>query len=161
MVNNHKVDVMFQIVGREIPVDHGYALFSAINRLIPELHESEAFGVHPIMGRYIGEGLLGLSRKARLGIRTDISSVPTILPLAGKALEIDSCIIRVGVPSIFPVNPSPSVWSKVVNIKGFMEPDPFKDAVMRQLESIGVTGAVEIGRRVPFRIKDKKLSALG
>ncbi len=33
------VDLAFRLTGSKIPVDHGYALYSAISRLLPESHE--------------------------------------------------------------------------------------------------------------------------
>jgi CRISPR-associated endonuclease/helicase Cas3 len=32
------VDLAFRLTGRKVPVDHGYALYSAMSRLLPELH---------------------------------------------------------------------------------------------------------------------------
>lgn len=47
-----KVDLIFPVHGRTILVDHGYALFSAISRLLESpdnqwLHESDNVGIHP------------------------------------------------------------------------------------------------------------------
>ena len=32
------VDLAFRLTGSKVPVDHGYALYSAISRLLPEIH---------------------------------------------------------------------------------------------------------------------------
>jgi hypothetical protein len=32
------VDLAFRLTASKVPVDHGYALYSAISRLLPELH---------------------------------------------------------------------------------------------------------------------------
>jgi CRISPR-associated protein Cas6 len=48
------VDLAFRMTGTKVPVDHGYALYSAISRLLPEIHEEKNIGVHPIRGRYSG-----------------------------------------------------------------------------------------------------------
>lgn len=34
------VDLAFRVMGTTLPVDHGYALYSAINRLVPALHDA-------------------------------------------------------------------------------------------------------------------------
>lgn len=33
------VDLAFRLTGSKFPVDHGYALYSAISRLLREIHE--------------------------------------------------------------------------------------------------------------------------
>ena len=44
------VDLAFGLTGSKVPVDHGYALYSAISRLLPEIHGAKNVGVHPIKG---------------------------------------------------------------------------------------------------------------
>jgi hypothetical protein len=58
------VDLAFRLVGTKLPVDHEYALYSAINRLIPELHDAKNIEVHPVRGRYSGDGNLLLTPPA-------------------------------------------------------------------------------------------------
>jgi hypothetical protein len=48
-------------------VDHGYALYSAISRVVPEIHEAKTIGVHPTRGAYSGNGELILRDSLRLG----------------------------------------------------------------------------------------------
>jgi len=49
------VDLAFRTTGARIPVDHGYALYSAISRILPWIHADRTIGIHPLRGRYIGE----------------------------------------------------------------------------------------------------------
>ena len=35
------VDLAFRMTGTKVPVDHGYALYSAISRLLPEIHRKK------------------------------------------------------------------------------------------------------------------------
>jgi len=44
------VDLAFRLTGSNVLVDHGYALYSAISRLLPEIHEAKNIGVHPTRG---------------------------------------------------------------------------------------------------------------
>jgi len=44
------VDLAFRLTGSKVPVDHGYALYSAISRLLSEIHGATNIGVHPIRG---------------------------------------------------------------------------------------------------------------
>ncbi len=50
------IDLSFVLVGATIPLDHGYALFSALCRIVPELHGDRGVGVHPIRGRQSAPG---------------------------------------------------------------------------------------------------------
>ena len=39
------VDLAFRLTGSKVPVDHGYALYSAISRVVPEIHEAKSIGL--------------------------------------------------------------------------------------------------------------------
>lgn len=135
-----KVDVSFRVTGSEIPADHGYHLLSAIARVVPKLHGDDEVGVHPIGGRLIGNRRLALTDRSRVTIRLDSERIGQILPLAGQPLEIDGCRIRVGVPQTRALVPAARLYSRLVVIKGFLEPEPFLEAVRRQLESLEIRG---------------------
>jgi CRISPR-associated endonuclease/helicase Cas3 len=42
------IDLAFRLTSNKVPVDHGYALYSAISRLLPEIHGAKNISVHPI-----------------------------------------------------------------------------------------------------------------
>jgi CRISPR-associated protein Cas6 len=73
------VDLSFGLRGSEIPVDHGYALFSAISRLLPFLHGDEKVGIHPISGLLIGHRLLRITEKSRLVFRIDSEQIRDVI----------------------------------------------------------------------------------
>ncbi len=151
------VDLAFRLTGGKVPVDHGYALYSAISRLLPEIHGAKNIGVHPIRGTYSGNGELMLRDSSRLVIRLESERIGEFLKLAGKRLDIDSHNFRVGVPEVRILRPRASLYSRLVTIKGFMEPPAFLDAVKRQLEKIGVKAEIQVGERRTFRVKDKQV----
>src|ERR1700682_4012802 len=45
------VDLSFGLTGGPVRVDHGYPLFSAISRVLPQLHADGHVGVHPLHGK--------------------------------------------------------------------------------------------------------------
>jgi len=151
------VDLAFRLTGSKVPVDHGYALYSAISWLVPEIHEAKDIGVHPIRGTYSGNGELMLRDLSRLVVRMESEQIGQFLKLAGKKLEIDSYSFRVGVPEVRLLIPRPALYSRLVTIKGFMEPKEFLEAAKRQLEKIEVQAELQIGERRTFRIKDKQV----
>lgn len=61
-----KVDLCFQILGKQIPVDHGFALYGAISRMLPFFHEDQTVGLKLIRGRYISDGMLDISPYSEL-----------------------------------------------------------------------------------------------
>jgi len=111
------VDVQFRITGKLIPFDHGYHLFSAVSEVIPELHNYEEAGLHPISGRLIGNRSLAITEKSSLTIRLPSEQIPLILPLAGKTLQLDGYSVLVGVPQTRVLTPSARLYSRLVVIK--------------------------------------------
>jgi CRISPR-associated protein Cas6 len=134
------VDVQFKLVGNQIPADHGYHLFSAVSHLIPELHGDEDVGLLPISGRLTGHRSLALTEGSRLSIRLPSERISQVLPLAGKGLSVAGCPITVGVPTTRALVPAARLYSRLVIIKGYMDPEPFLGAVRRQLAAMAVRG---------------------
>lgn len=151
------VDLAFKLMGTKIPVDHGYALFSAINRLAPEMHDATDIGLHPIRGQFDGNGCLMLSPVSRLVIRVPDDRIHEFLKLAGKALDVDGHRFRIGVPEVRALRPTVALVARLVTIKGFMEAEEFIEAAQRQLETMGVTAVLQLGERRTFRVKDKQV----
>ena len=92
------VDVCF-ITGSSVSLDHGYALYSALSRVLPALHENKLLGVHPPTGLRAGN-VLKLSRGSRLRLRLPASRIAEVLPVAGKRLDLVGHTLQVGVPEI-------------------------------------------------------------
>ncbi len=151
------IDLAFIIMGSRVPVDHGYALFAAVNRLVPELHDAQDIGLHPIRGQFDGNGCLVVSPTSRLIVRVPADRIHELLKLSGKTLDVDGHRFRVGVPEVRTLRPAAALFARLVTIKGFLETEAFINAAKRQLETIGVTAALQLGERRTFRIKDKQV----
>ncbi|MBN2380512.1 type I-MYXAN CRISPR-associated protein Cas6/Cmx6 [candidate division WOR-3 bacterium] len=134
------VDVSFKLQGSSIPVDHGYQLYSSVSKYIPALHGDEDIGLHPISGQLTGNRLLSLTERSTLTFRIPSDRINQILLLAGKELKIGKYNLRVGVPQTHALTPSVRLYSRFVVIKGFMEPEPFLEAVRRQLNDLCIKG---------------------
>jgi CRISPR-associated protein Cas6 len=141
------VNVSFALSGKQLPADHGYLLYSAISRGFPALHGVEWLGIELISGFPAGEGLIALpDRGATLRLRIPADHYRDVLPLSGKRLDIGDHQIRLGLPAARPLEPAPSLYTRVVTIKKFTEPEPFLEAVNRQLDALDVKGGVELPR---------------
>ena len=60
------IDLAFEISGTTIPLDYGYGLFSALCRVVPQLHGDRRVGVHPIRGIRLQPRRLTLVPQSRL-----------------------------------------------------------------------------------------------
>lgn len=165
------LDLSFAVVGKDIPLDHGYLLYSALSHILPGLHRDRDAAVHPIRGDATGDGTLRIAGRSRLCIRTGAERIADILALSGKTLFLGRHPLRIGVPQVLSLTPATNVAARMVTIRGFIEPADFLAAARRQLDALGISpGAVpEIptsgdGQAKPgqpirriLRIKDKTI----
>lgn len=166
------IDLLFALEGPTLPIDHGYDLYSALSRLVPVLHGDVPWRVAPIRGSAAVNGVLKLDRRySRLRVRLPAEDIPEILALAGKTLEIGAHRVRLGIPQVSALIPTPSLVARLVTIKvskfkRIPEPAEFLAAARRQLDTLAVAGEagiplVEAGphtgkpRRRVLRVKEK------
>ncbi|MGH9937973.1 MAG: type I-MYXAN CRISPR-associated protein Cas6/Cmx6, partial [Blastocatellia bacterium] len=112
------VELQFPFTGTTLPSDHGYGLYGAISRIVPEAHSADWLAIETIPGAARGDGVTQLDQQASLKIRIPQDRVPLILKLAGKRLEVDGHAIRLGAPRIFLLKPWPQLYARIVTIKG-------------------------------------------
>lgn len=146
------IDIRWFVNGPgRIPIHHQYPLFSAVSRVVPAVHRSREFGLHPIRGARMSPGHLELIPQSALTIRTPVYNIPGLLVLSGKKLDLAGCPIRLGVPLVIGLSPCRSLVSPLVTIKGYMETQEFSAALRRQLDELGVSRSViaeVVARRV-------------
>jgi len=139
------VTVHFPVQGRQLPADHGYALYSAITRQLPALHAAPWLGIELLSGIPWRQGIIVLpTRGASLRLRIPADHYGHVLPLAGKRLDIAGHLIRLGIPSARPLIPAASLYARAVTIKKFTEAEPFLEAARRQLDAMGITATLEL-----------------
>ncbi|HUY34388.1 MAG TPA: type I-MYXAN CRISPR-associated protein Cas6/Cmx6 [Pirellulales bacterium] len=164
------VELQFPVIGAAIPADHGYALYGALAHHLATLHaDGNGLAIAPINGQYSGNNQFALNvRSSRLRFRLPDDRIASLLPLAGKALDVAGHKLRLGVPTVQALTPAPSLVARLVTIKGFKEPSPFLEAARRQLDALEIRGEIGIPRiaagphageprRRILRIKDKKV----
>ncbi|MCG8419801.1 MAG: type I-MYXAN CRISPR-associated protein Cas6/Cmx6 [Proteobacteria bacterium] len=154
------VDAAFSLRGQTIPMDHGYALFAALSRHLPELHRHEDWLVHPVLGQGHRDGILTLFDRSRVRLRLPSQELGQLLPLVQKTLDIAGHACTLGFPKIYPLRPAPYLQSRLVIIKGCTDsPAQFADAVRRQIARLPGLGQdperieLQIGPRRILRIK--------
>ena len=149
MVN---VELHFPFTGTTLTTDHGYPLFGAISRIIPEVHAADWLAVSTLKGAARGDGILQLDTASTLKVRLPQDRVPLLLKLAGKRLDLNGHAIRLTAPQIHLLKPSPLLYARVVTIKGYTEPEPFLEAVRRKLDEMSVTGEPVVGPRRVLKV---------
>ena len=161
--DNHVVDLFFHIQGKEVPVDHGYTLYSAISRILESgdenkwLHNADNVGLLPIRGHYAGQGKLMLDQHARFGLRLPVNLIPKVLRLAGKRLDVNGEALRVGVSTTSALIPAPVLYAHIVTTKNGEDETRFDAEIQRQLDALGIKGKPTRGPRRIVTIKDKKV----
>lgn len=160
------VDLVFRIMGKTIPADHGYSLYSAISHLIPSIHERKDILIKTLPGVLDGVGRLALPPRIRLRIRLPVNFIPEAYKLAGQSLEIGREKIKIGIPQIQPLRPFRNLYARTVVIRGFLQPDVFIEAVQRQLNSYQIKCKLSLypetrSSRRTLRIKDYTVIGFG
>ena len=141
-----------------IPADHSYALVGSVSRIIPEAHGGNGYALAPISGRQIGNRQMKLNEHSRFVVRTTPDLIQQFLPLAGKTIDIHGRKLVLGVPSVHQLDPVPKLRARLVTIKGFFQPEPFKEAVKRQLDKLEIGDCeIIVGRQRTLRIKRNEI----
>src|SRR4051812_8329953 len=106
------VDLAFALEGASIPLDYGYGLFSALCKVLPELHGDRRVGVHPIRGVRNQPRRLDLVPQSKLRLRLPSEEIGRYLELGGQTLEIEGSRLKVGLPRVEPLLASPDLFSR-------------------------------------------------
>ncbi|MFV0444419.1 MAG: type I-MYXAN CRISPR-associated protein Cas6/Cmx6 [Planctomycetaceae bacterium] len=168
------LDLAFTLTTQQpILVDHGYALYGAVSRILPELHRENGFGIHPIRGRQIGDRQMILMPWSTLTVRVPDGEIAPLLPLAGKSLRLGDATLRVGVPEVQALVPVPVLISRLVVVKvahvtpaHTLSEEQFLVAIRKQLDTLGISSAATpqiplnkdgLPRRRTLRIKHREI----
>jgi CRISPR-associated protein Cas6 len=152
------IDLHFHLAGQTVRVDHGYALFAAVSRCLPEFHQTQDARLALIRGRYIGSGLLQLLPRSRLTLRLPADQTALHINLAGKVLDLDGCKVRVGVPHSQGLEPAAALHAHIVTTKNGQDQERFATEIQRQLETQGCQGKITVGKRRTFAVHSKQVA---
>jgi CRISPR-associated protein Cas6 len=162
------VELSFGVIGETLPADHGYGLYSVIAHLCPMVHEQEGISISTISGEPDRQGKIYLSKSSQSKIRLpyEADKIAQVLALAGQTLKVGGHSIQLSIPQIFPLRPFDKLRSRIVTIKKFQEPEPFLEAVKRQMDALGIQGNAfipldEEGQPLRKAIKIKQYSVVG
>lgn len=156
-----KIDVVFKLIGKSIHADYAYPLYAGISRIFDAVHHDNSIGIHPIVGKRDGNRLT-INKFSFLTLRVPNDYLAEAVNLSGKEIFIQEDVIRIAFHSLKRFLPRPNLTSRLVIVKGFMEPESFLAAVKRQLDEMKVLGkpflvASRSGLARRIMIKDKKI----
>ncbi len=150
MLNLPHVELNFGVVGKTLPADHGYGLYSAIAKQYPKLHDLEGLALNTIFGNPNRNGEIELTERSRLSIRCPSDSIMAVLSLAGTQIGLGKHTLRLSTPEIRQLRAFSELKARLVVIKHPSEkfdevtPDWFLDACDRQLKALGINASVGI-----------------
>ena len=150
------VEVWFPVRFERIPSDHGYALYAAIARRLPQLHEADWWGLHTIAGQRDGSGWIHpLRGGSRMGVRLPARRIADLLPLSGTVLRLRGAAVAVGPPYVQAVVPGARLQARIVTIRNHMDATTFASAAREQLDRMGIEGTLAVGRRQVVHVAGK------
>jgi CRISPR-associated protein Cas6 len=152
-----KIDLCFHVVGKTIPVDHGFALYSSLSRILPIFHEEDGVALRLIRGNYSGNGMLALSASSELVLRIPSNRIREYLQFAGKSVEIMGHRISIGVPITRALVPAVALYAHLVTTKNGNDQGRFEMEMRNQMDKMGVHGRAITGERRTFQVHGKQV----
>ena len=142
-------DLRFELRGGRLPADHGQALADAVAKHLPWIANEPGAGIHAVRGTEMEDGLLGISRRARLVLRLPCARLDDALELAGRSLRVGGETLAVGAGRAWPITASDTVYARLV-VAGPEEEAPFVEALSGLLrvefENSGAACQVVLGK---------------
>jgi CRISPR-associated protein Cas6 len=149
-------DLQFDLLGMEIPADHGYALFEEISRHLPWLRDQPAAGIHPVHGAPSGRNdNLVINRRVKLVLRLPIDRLADARTLVGKEIDPGAGRLRIGDLKEKAVTPYATLYSHFVAVDNVDEAG-FLEEVRRLMREIGIEAGLIPGKfhqmHIPNRV---------
>lgn len=170
MIPPTHVDLAFPVRGTTVPLDHGYALYAALSRCLPAVHQVDWLSVHPIGGKPLGQQVLALGRGSRVTLRLPVERIGMVLPLAGAILDLLGSKLVLGPPNVRPLEAAPSLDARIVVIKltnapekgnGSLDVEAMRERFVvearRQLGELGIAQPFEITGRRSIMVRGRRV----
>lgn len=141
------VDLSFAIKCKTLPVDHAWALFAAIDPILPWLESDPIAGIHPLHVAESAHGwqrpedpkaLLHLSRRTRLVLRVPTERMEEARSLEGKTLQVDGHTMQVEEAEIQPLSRTTSLFARRVVMDDDEDEQAFLKRQVDALHSMGL-----------------------
>ncbi|MEW5787584.1 MAG: type I-MYXAN CRISPR-associated protein Cas6/Cmx6 [Pseudomonadota bacterium] len=139
-------DLLFDLEGRELPADHGHALFEELARHLPWLRETPEAGLHPVHGAPSGRNAnLVINRRVKLVLRLPLARLADARVLEGKTIDPGAGPLVIGPAKEKPLTPFPTLYAHSVDM-GSSDEAGFLQAARAELDEMGIPGGLIPGR---------------
>jgi CRISPR-associated protein Cas6 len=132
------IDVVFDVSGRELPLDHRAALWNALSERLPSLAETPAAGVHAIRAARTADGILLLPRRAKLVLRVPQEIKDAVRSLEGESIEVAGNLLVVGTARFRTFSAAATLYSDFVTT-GATSERSFEADVALELRALNVS----------------------
>lgn len=139
-------DIQFDLTGHSIPIDHGYALFKDLCRLLPWFADEPLGGVLAIHGADSGTGELILNRRTKLIIRTTTRRANELETLSGQTITLDGHTLKIGTSKMKPLSQHTPLFAHCVTTGSEDELD-FTNDILRMLDEMEIDSRFICGKR--------------
>lgn len=151
------VDMCFQIMGSKVAVDHGFALHTALSRVLPHFHDDDNIGLKLLRGKYTSDGFLDISPYTEMVLRLPVSRISKYIPLAGKQLNVMGENVMVGTLKSKGLVPAVALYAHVVTTRNGQNIERFSHEIARQMKTLEVQGKFQVGKRRTFQVHGKQV----
>ena len=148
------VDVAFGLPGGRLPIDHAYALFSAISAVLPWLADESGARVHQVHTAATGSGWmrpedapgdeLHLSRRTKLKLRVPRRRAEDTLVLSGRVMDVAGYPLTPGSGKVVALLPASTLLARHVVCEEQEDESRLVPRLNASLRGSGVTGATLI-----------------
>ena len=146
IIHNPCIELAFPIMGKNLPIDHGYQLYSALKYRLGQLKDWNDISIKTISGKLDRHkrNEINLTERSKLLIRLPAEKIPFVYSFSGKFLTIGKHKIRLGIPEMNFLQPKSKLRSHIVIIRGYEEPDTFLQAAQRQLDQLNIQAEIKL-----------------
>jgi len=140
-------EAQFDLVGKELPADHGFALYEELARHLPWLRDMPETGIHPVHGAPSGRNAnLVINRRVKLVLRLPIERMADAMTLEGKRIDPGAGELVIGTMKEKPLTPFATLYAHFVAMGTTDEAD-FIAGARRELEDMDIRCGLIPGKR--------------
>ena len=152
-----------------LTVDHAYALYEAISRVLPWFETDSDVALHTLHGAESGNGwvrpykqneLLYLSKRTRLRLRLTKSRFKDAMVLEGQTIDIGGCLIKINKPALRSLSMQTTLFTRSLVSGNTQSEHEFLHEATRMLNAKGIHPQRMMGgRQHAIKTPDKNLYA--
>jgi CRISPR-associated protein Cas6 len=142
-------DVLFELIGDAVSLDHGWALYQALEKLAPWIAHEDLLGIHPVHGSNTGNNELILNRRAKLVIRCPAGRLDDLSRLEGLSFTLGGHTLTLGKGRVKPLTMHTPLYAHTV-CTGSVDEKAFTQDVIRILDTMNINTRFICGRPQKF-----------